>query len=434
MAAVCSALMALLPPAYAAQASMYRVASDTQAVVTSFEGPGGRITWTGVVSTAAFEVQRAETAAGEWLPVAYGSATGATDSAPAPATRAFQLGFTPFPYGIGTNIEAILTIMDNVYGVIATNGDLVCHHFDSGVPWPEALAGAPFPDNMQFDLQFRKSMTPTNHAVFLAITPIRLDRNGLAPYRGEQESMPLPPPWNTYTFDHPDVQAAFYEYCRRMIESLEPDYVIIGIEANLLMDKAPGLWPAYVTLHTNTFAQLKAAFPALPIAVSWTAMDLLGGYTDANPTHQTAAFHSLSNHVDFLGLSFHPILSALLADTVPTIPLIRAALNLRTGTVAICETSYPAETFSLLGGSLNFNGSPDKQALFFKNLFTALDERESLFAVNFITIDYDQLWNEMGQPDDINKLWRDTGLYDQDLAPRDALRIWRGKLALPHQP
>ena len=51
--------------------------------------------------------------------------------------------------------------------------------------------------------------------------------------------------------------------------------------------------------------------------------------------------------------------------------------------------------------------------------------------MNFIAIDYDQLWNEVGQPDNLYKIWKDTGLYDEALAPRDALRIWRGKLSLP---
>ena len=47
-------------------------------------------------------------------------------------TRSFYLGLTPFPYDI-TN-EAV----DQTYRFLSEHTDLIAHHFDSGVPWPEA--------------------------------------------------------------------------------------------------------------------------------------------------------------------------------------------------------------------------------------------------------------------------------------------------------
>lgn len=47
------------------------------------------------------------------------------------STRSFHLGFTPFPYDISQ--EAV----DYVYAAIADDADIIAHHFDDGVPWPE---------------------------------------------------------------------------------------------------------------------------------------------------------------------------------------------------------------------------------------------------------------------------------------------------------
>jgi hypothetical protein len=36
------------------------------------------------------------------------------------------------------------------------------------------------------------------------------------------------------------------------------------------------------------------------------------------------------------------------------------------------------------------------------------------FVINFVLRDYDALWQDMGSPDDLNRIWRDTGFYDED--------------------
>lgn len=88
--------------------------------------------------------------------------------------RSFYLGFTPFPYDATT--DAVLFI----YERLVIDGDIIAHHFDDGVPWPEALSGEPYSERLQGDWEFRKQNTPSEHKVYLAITPIRLMRDGLA--------------------------------------------------------------------------------------------------------------------------------------------------------------------------------------------------------------------------------------------------------------
>ena len=60
--------------------------------------------------------------------------------------RSYALGFTDFPHA--NSSEAVAA----AFAVIANDGDMAAMHFDGGVPWQEALDGAPYPQNVQAEL------------------------------------------------------------------------------------------------------------------------------------------------------------------------------------------------------------------------------------------------------------------------------------------
>lgn len=43
----------------------------------------------------------------------------------------------------------------------------------------------------------------------MAITPLNMDRDGLAAYRGEKDNQQLPQTWRDLPLDHPDVMNAY---------------------------------------------------------------------------------------------------------------------------------------------------------------------------------------------------------------------------------
>ncbi|MCK5126421.1 MAG: hypothetical protein KAR42_09210 [candidate division Zixibacteria bacterium] len=349
-----------------------------------------------------------------------------TEPPPPGQTRSYYLGFTPLPHAV--NIQAL----EYVYSKLETDADIISHHLDDGVPWPEALHGDSFHVNIMDDWNGRKNATPATHKTFLSITPIAITRDTIAPYRGETADMPLPSPWDTYTFDHDSVKAAYLNYCRRAIDFFNPDYCCIGIEVNLLIDTDPTLtqWDAYAELHKYVYPRLKTEYPDLPIMLSFTGMDLVKGYTGANHADQMSGFNDIINYTDYFGLSLHTMISVFMADSLPG-SVFDNIFALSTKPIAVCETSFPSDTFSLQGGSLFFNGSESKQVDFFDTLFNRCDAVEAEFIINFVLRDYDELWEWLGSPDDINKLWKDTGFYDEDGNPRQVLTPWKEKLALP---
>lgn len=352
-----------------------------------------------------------------WISVSW---LGCTSNPPAP--KQYPIGFTPFPY----STTSLTEVMDFVYGKIKTDGNLVAHHFDDGLPWAEALADAPFPSTVTTDWAFRKEHTPAGHQVYVSITPIHLSRIGLASNKNELGgNQPLSAPWSSYTFNTPQVKTAYLNYAKRIVAYFNPQFLAIGIESNLLKINQPGEWSNYIELNHFVYTELKKLYPALPIFVSVTGFDL-AGYTGANATDQQSALRDLLADSDYFGLSLHPQLSSFLANEVPSETVLQSILSLSNKPIAICETSYPAQEATLLGGTVVYNGSATKQKQFFQNLFAVCAFHDTRFMVNFIVRDYDLLWQQIGSPDDFNKIWRDTGFYDENGTEREVMQVWRG--------
>ncbi len=179
-------------------------------------------------------------------------------------TRHFMMGFTPFPYEISQQA------VDETYQNIIGDGDMVLAHFDNGIPWDEALNDLPFPDNVQYDIYQVASRIPGDHKIFLTTTPNHTDRETLAHYwnsNGTQQ--PLPSPWNSYSFNHPDVISAFINYCERLIDAIQPDYFAYGIEVNGGLKENTQNYEDFLVLADTVYQRLKQDYPDLPVMMTF---------------------------------------------------------------------------------------------------------------------------------------------------------------------
>lgn len=347
-----------------------------------------------------------------------------TDGPPRP----FLLGFTPFPFDL--NEEA----QEWVYAHIAVDADIVAHHFDGGVPWPEALAGDNYDPHLLAEWEYRRNHTPEGHKVYVAITPISNTRDNLALYRGDSDNMPLPAPWDEYGFDHPDVKTAYLNYAIEVVDFFEPDFLAIGIECNLLAAKSDELWPGYLELHQEVYAQLKAMYPDLPIFVSLLGTALLDGYQwEVDHAQQMRVLEDILPYTDYFGISIYPYLTTYLAEEIPE-TMWQDLFSLSDKPIALAETGYVADVFEL-AGTVQVNGTPEKQEAYIQRLLQEAQEREFVFVINFLLHDIDPLLEVL--PEELSEIalpWRDSGLYDENGQPRPALRTWHMALARPYQP
>jgi len=344
--------------------------------------------------------------------------------------RRFLLGFTPFPYTtMADGPEAAWQIIEN-------DGDIVAHHFDNGIPWPEALAGGGYTTyhpNIVAEWEAGRDRTPGGHGVYLAVTPLDISRNMLAPYRGEFPDTPLSElgePWASANFDDEIVKTAFFNHVVNAVEFFRPDFVAFGIEVNLLLRNQPGLWDAYLELHRATYTSLRERYPSLPVFVSLTAPELLENFTDADRDAQLEAVDDLMEYSDYLGLSLYPWMSAFLTGPLPD-DMFADLDALTDKPIVIAETGYMADELDVDIGDgiiLSFEGTPAKQQAFIKDLLIEADRRDFRFIINFVPRDYDPLCVEIGCSD-ADRLWEDTGLYDEDGVARPALKDWREQLS-----
>lgn len=345
------------------------------------------------------------------------------DPDPDPAdARSFALGFTDFPHALTGQALA------DAYGVIEADADLVALHFDGGIPWQEALDGAPYPDGWVAELEAKASLLPAGHDVFLAVTPLAGDRSGLALNRGEAGEEPLPPPWDGRAFDNPDVIAAFGNHVERMVARYDPDRLAIAIEANMLFTADPGQWDALVQLLTAVRARLVTSRPGLPVFVTIQA-----DFFHRAPVAQRQAVLDVLALSDLVAVSAYPYMDQAPVASVPD-DYFDAIRDLApTKPFAVSESGWPAETVDAPWPEV-VPSSEAEQEGWVERLVGEGDRLEADFLVWFFTRDLDQAWDD-GLADSPAapevRLFRDTGLLDGAGAARSGMQRWRQALDRP---
>jgi len=335
-------------------------------------------------------------------------------------TRSFRMGFSPWPY------DATLEALDWVYTHLANEGDIISQHMEEGVPWPEAYSGASFSVSFQNEIQSRKDRFVSGQKVLLQINPLNNNRDSMALYRGDSINMSLPSPWNTYALDNPEVKTAFLNYAKRMKEFFNPDYMLIGVEINLLIRNNNNLWQQYVTLHRYVYTELKKVYPSLQLGVSVFCVPYFPEWSSSdNLQEQLNGLQDMTPYIDFLAFSVHPFMSGLLAESVPD-DYFKRLFNLTTKPIAISESSYPAQVWQQISSPfLIFHGSQGKQNHFLSLMLDESQKRRALFVIWFCIRDYDALWNGLLGRDPASLTWRDTGLYDELGNERLGLSTWK---------
>jgi len=336
-------------------------------------------------------------------------------------TRSFALGFTDFPYA--NSLDALAAS----YSVIQRDGDMAVMHFDDGIPWQEALDSLPYPQNFLNELNGKADAIPAGHLTYLAVTPIAFSRDKLADNRGTTGSEPLSPPWDTRTFDHPQVITAFINYCEKMISIYSPQFFSYAIEANMLINLAPSKWDAFVTLAKSVYTNLKLNHPSLPIFLTLQAESFYKA-----PNNQRAGIARILPYTDYIAVSSYPFVeqsnpNLLAAD------YFRELANLAPKKpFAIAETAWPAEDVTAPYPVLIPENEATQQA-YVQRLLADSDTLSAAFVCWFFTRDFDDFWESDLQFSVIAptiRLWKDTGLYDGHGNPRPALIPWHKYLDL----
>lgn len=361
-----------------------------------------------------------------------GDATGTgdgTEVASPPVNRSFYMAMTPLQHDV--TVEAFA----EAFEIVDEHCDMIAHHFDKGIPWPEARDGLPYHDNVENELRFRVARTKERQEVYLAIAPLAINREELAGYWGEGAGMERPGEWASKTFDDPEVIAAYLDFCRDMIGRFQPDYFNYGVETNMKWQGAddPRL-EKFLVFAREVYTTLKNEYPDLPIFISLAKVER------HDDDEQVRINQRLLAYSDLVAVSTYPFLPPS-SDGDEANPgdlpqdLFSSMAGLDAGKLfAVAETGYIAEDLVLPELGLDIRGSEPWQADYVRFL---LDEGERLdgeFVVWFVPRDYDRRSDYLkgipGFPALIH-VWRDCGLIDDEGNARESLEIWDMWLELP---
>lgn len=340
-----------------------------------------------------------------------------TSSAPVKQHQT-ALGFTPWPADLNE------TGVNRTYAFVAQHSNLIAHHFDGGVPWDAALSDTRYPANLMENWNFRKSKTPPDFKVFLALTPLDFGRTGIAlDWNEEGENQSLSKRWRSKSINHENVKAAYLSYVRRAVEFFEPDYLAIGIEANLIISKSPDLWSEYLALNAHVYRGIKQRHPNLPVFATIQYEHLRGIESEAkrNRGLQIPAVTELMENSDFLALStyrfgqYHPN---------PMGPSYFEIAERFGKPIAIAESGAMSSPVNIFGTQLA--ASEVDQTQFVSGLLAHAVQKNFSFVVNWVAIDFDPMIKKLPKPmNEVAKAWVHSGLQTASGKNKPAFEVWK---------
>lgn len=343
--------------------------------------------------------------------------------------RAFHMGFTPWP------CDETQAAVDGTYAMINAHGDMLAYHIDSGVPWPEAYAGQPYPAAVEAVLTDLLARRPGNKTMYLGMTPLDMMRGDVAGYWAQDENGPRPAPWDGYGFGDQRMADAYANYCLELICRFRPDYVNYGIEASGLAEESPEQWDDFVGFMSRVYTRLKQAHPDLPIGFS--AVLHPPGTTEMQAAANAAA--DLLPYTDYLGISAYPHMQPPIAQSdcrpanVHPDFLLQASALAQGKPVAVCETGMPGQDCIITAYGLRALSNPAWQNDYVHKLLSEAHRMDTLFVIWWAVADFDRLLAHF-PPEyvDLGTVWRDTGLFDENLQPRPGLTTWDAWLGLSY--
>jgi len=335
-------------------------------------------------------------------------------------SRSYYMGFST--WAAGTSIEDL----EKTNNLINKKADIVSYHFDNGIPWVEAYNHENYSDNLLNNWAYKNANIKDNQKVFVSITPISFSRDQLAAYWGENEGMELPSEWKDLEFNDEKVKTAFLNYAKDVIENLNPDYLALGIEVNLLSEKDPEKWEKYKELYKETYDALKSEYPNLKIFAT-VGYETLSDKTNEKYEYEKKEIEDLcSMHCDLIGISVYPYFPSYWKDgqRVEVPETFFDNLLEFNKPLAISETGFASKNF--VSGGTTFELTEKDQVQYFEVLLDKANEYDFEFIINWANVDFDGMLEVIpeGPTRDLATVWAYSGLQNYDGTDKEVVELW----------
>ena len=325
-------------------------------------------------------------------------------------SKNFNMGFTTWSFG--PNVEDV----DDTYQFIKNNTDIYAEHIDSKIPWNAWIHNLTLPLEFTNEIDGRVSRRITNHKLLLSVSLLNAERSELA----EDFDGTIP----TYAnLNDIKIENAYFKHIQYLVNQFSPNYLVIAIEVNELRLRTESKWGAYKLLIKNVKSRIKQLYPTLKISESISLHNLYEPPI-SNPTEYINEIVTYMNQMDFVSISFYPFLKNQHSDIEfqQTFDFLHNRIN---KPIAFVETSHIAENLSVQNLNLFIESNECEQNTYLETLLTNAQEHNYEFVIWWAYRDFDALW-ETFPPEvkDLGKLWRDTGLLDENGNKRLSFITW----------
>lgn len=325
-------------------------------------------------------------------------------------SRNFQMGFTTWPFA------PTVASVNETYQFISNQSDIYSEHIDSEIPWDAWINDAPLPVEFTNNMASRVSRAIPNLKLSVSVSLLNLSRDELASdYDGT-----IP---NYTQLNDPHIEDAYFKHLKYITDLLNPDYLILAIEVNQLLIKAPDKWDAYKLLMANIRTRIKQEYPSLVISESVT----LHNFFEPNVEDPETYIEEVSDYIntmDFATISFYPFFSGLktTADFQRAFDFLHERVNT---SIAFVETGHLSEDLTVQSFNLFIQGNQAEQNDYLESLITNAQEHNYEYLIWFTHRDYNELWETF--PDDLKdlgQLWISTGIINEDGMEKEAFSTW----------
>ncbi len=329
-------------------------------------------------------------------------------------SRNFKMGFTTWSFG--PNQKDV----DNTYQFIENNADIYAEHIDNKIPWNAWINNLTLPLEFTNEISGRASRKIQSHQLLLSVSLLNSDRSELA----EDFDGTIP----AYTnLNDIDIENAYFKHIKYLINAFSPNYLVIAIEVNELKLRSPTKWEAYKLLIGNVKTRIKQLYPNLNISESISLHNLYEPDV-SNPAEYIDEMINYMNQMDFVSISFYPFFKnqSTKSDFQQTFDFLHSNIN---KPIAFVETTHIAENLSVPNLNISINGNECEQNDYLETLFTNAQVQNYEFIIWWVHRDYDALWETFPtEIKDVGKLWRDTGLLDENGGERLTYLTWENVL------
>ncbi len=214
-------------------------------------------------------------------------------------------------------------------------------------------------------------------------------------------------------FEDPDLREAFLAYMAYVVRNYDPDYLALGVEINMLAQRTPRQYEAFLSLYKEAYRRAKALSPTIRVFPTFQLEDLQGTLDQVHAP-QWELLDAFRGSMDVLAISTYPYVAGLRSARDLPADYYSQLKTHFAGEILIAETAHPSAPVE--GESIV--GSEEDQQAYLDNLLVQA-EANGISAVIWLAA-LDPAFAGAGPA----TVFRDTGLRKSDGGNKLAWTVW----------